>query len=42
MKVALGFDHRGVRLREAVIGAVKTAGHEAVDLGVGTDAQRVD
>ncbi|MCZ7589718.1 MAG: RpiB/LacA/LacB family sugar-phosphate isomerase [Gaiella sp.] len=42
MKVALGFDHRGCRLREAVIGAVAAAGHEPVDLGVETDAVRVD
>ncbi len=42
MKVALGFDHRGVRLRDAVIDAVGAAGHEAIDLGVDTDAVRVD
>jgi ribose 5-phosphate isomerase B len=42
MRVALGFDHRGVRLRDVVFGAVAEAGHEAVDLGVDTDAVRVD
>jgi ribose 5-phosphate isomerase B len=42
VKVALGFDHRGVRLRDSVIGAVRTGGHEPVDLGVDTDAVRVD
>jgi ribose 5-phosphate isomerase B len=42
MKVALGFDHRGVRLREALFEAVAATGHEAVDLGVDTDAVRVD
>ena len=42
MKVALGFDHRGVRLRETVLAAVADAGHDAVDLGVDTDAVRVD
>ena len=42
MRVAVGFDHRGVRLREDVIGAVDSAGHEVVDLGVETDAVRVD
>jgi ribose 5-phosphate isomerase B len=42
VKVALGFDHRGVRLRETVLAAVADAGHEAVDLGVDTDAVRVD
>jgi ribose 5-phosphate isomerase B len=42
MKVAVGFDHRGVRLREPVIDAVAAAGHDVVDLGVDTDAVRVD
>jgi ribose 5-phosphate isomerase B len=42
MKVALGFDHRGVRLRDAVFEAVAAEGHEAVDLGVDTDAVRID
>ncbi len=42
MKVAASFDHRGVKLREAVLGAIAAAGHEAVDLGVVTDAVRVD
>ena len=42
MNVALGFDHRGVRLRDTVLAAVAEAGHEALDLGVDTDAVRVD
>jgi len=42
VKVALGFDHRGVRLRETVFAAVRAAGHQPVDLGVDTDAVRVD
>ena len=42
MKVALGFDHRGVRLRDAVFAAVSGAGHQPLDLGVDTDAVRVD
>ena len=42
MKVALGFDHRGVRLRDTVIAAVRAAGHQPVDLGVDTDAVRID
>ena len=42
MKVALGFDHRGVRLREVVFAAVRGAGHQPLDLGVDTDAVRVD
>jgi ribose 5-phosphate isomerase B len=42
MRVAAGFDHRGSRLREAVFAGVAAAGHEALDLGVDTDAVRVD
>jgi len=42
MRVAASFDHRGVKLRDAVLGAVADAGHEALDLGVETDAERVD
>ena len=42
MRVALGFDHRGSHLREAVFAGVAAGGHEPVDLGVETDAVRVD
>jgi ribose 5-phosphate isomerase B len=42
VKVAVAFDHRGFKLRPAVIEAVREAGHEVVDLGVHTDAHRVD
>ena len=40
MRVALGFDHRGSHLREAVFAGVAAGGHEPVDLGVETDAVR--
>ena len=40
MKVAVAFDHRGVRLRDAVLDAI--ADHEIVDLGVETTTPRVD
>ncbi len=33
MIVACAFDHAGVPLRERVLGAVASAGHEALDLG---------
>jgi ribose 5-phosphate isomerase B len=33
MKVAVGFDHAGFPLRESVLAAVRTAGHEPIDLG---------
>lgn len=42
MKVAVGFDHRGVILRDAVFAAIAAAGCEALDLGVCDDAERVD
>ncbi len=42
MRVAVSFDHRGVKLREAVIAAIAADGHQEVDLGVDTDAVRVD
>jgi ribose 5-phosphate isomerase B len=42
MRVAVAFDHRGVKLREVVLATVAEAGHEVVDLGVNTDAERVD
>jgi ribose 5-phosphate isomerase B len=42
VRVALAFDHKGVSLRGAVLAAVRTAGHDAVDLGTDTDAERID
>ena len=40
MRVAVAFDHRGVRLRVAVLEAL--AGHDVVDFGTDTDAVRID
>jgi ribose 5-phosphate isomerase B len=37
MRIAVGFDHAGVPLRDAVMGAVAAAGHEVVDLGEADD-----
>ena len=42
MRVAVGFDHRGVRLRDRVLAEVAELGHEPVDLGTDTDAVRID
>jgi len=42
MRVAVGFDHRGVRLRDRILAEVVAAGNEAVDLGTDTDAERID
>jgi ribose 5-phosphate isomerase B len=42
MRVAVGFDHRGVRLREAVLEQTIALGHEVVDLGTDSAAARID
>ena len=42
MKVAVAFDHRGVRLREIVLETLRGSSYEVVDCGVDTDAVRVD
>jgi ribose 5-phosphate isomerase B len=42
MRVAVAFDHRGVKLRARVLQAVPGLGHELVDLGTETDTPRID
>jgi ribose 5-phosphate isomerase B len=42
MRVAVAFDHRGVKLRERVLEEVMRLGHEPVDLGTDSSAVRVD
>ena len=42
MRVAVAFDHRGVKLRERVLGELLADSHDVVDLGTDTDAERVD
>jgi ribose 5-phosphate isomerase B len=42
MKVAVAFDHRGVKLRARVLEELEALGHDIVDLGTDTDAVRVD
>jgi ribose 5-phosphate isomerase B len=42
MRVAVAFDHRGVKLRERVLEEVVRAGHEPVDLGVDAPKPMVD
>ncbi len=42
MRVAVAFDHRGVKLRDSVIEQIVALGHEVVDLGTDTDAVRID
>jgi ribose 5-phosphate isomerase B len=42
MRVATAFDHRGVHLRDEVLATLAELGHDAVDLGTDTDAERID
>src|SRR6476620_3941539 len=42
MKVAVAFDHRGVKLRERLLAEVAALGHEPVDLGTDKAEPRVD
>src|SRR4051794_14053222 len=42
MKVAVAFDHRGVKLRERVLEELDALGHEVVDLGTDSAAERID
>ena len=42
MRVAVAFDHRGVKLRERVLATLEELGHEAVDLGADRSEPRVD
>jgi len=38
----VAFDHRGVKLRARILEELERLGHDAVDLGTDTDAERVD
>jgi ribose 5-phosphate isomerase B len=42
MKVAVAFDHRGVKLRERVLEELTALGHEVVDLGTDNAAVTID
>ena len=42
MKVAVAFDHRGVRLRERILEELVRGGHEPIDLGVDRAEPMVD
>ncbi|MFL6004642.1 MAG: RpiB/LacA/LacB family sugar-phosphate isomerase [Gaiellaceae bacterium] len=42
MRVAAAFDHRGVKLREAVLEEIRVLGHEIVDLGTHDGTVRID
>jgi ribose 5-phosphate isomerase B len=42
MRVAVAFDHRGVKLRDTLLEELAGLGYEIVDLGTDTDAVRID
>jgi ribose 5-phosphate isomerase B len=42
VNIAVAFDHRGVSLRACILALLEEDGHDVVDLGTDTDAQRVD
>ena len=42
MRVAVAFDHRGVRLRDAVLSELDALGHDILDFGVETGEVRID
>jgi ribose 5-phosphate isomerase B len=42
VKVAVAFDHRGVKLRDRVLAELTALGHEAIDLGTDAPEPRVD
>ena len=42
MRIAVAFDHRGVKLRERVLDELGALHHDVVDLGTDSDAERVD
>ena len=42
MRIAVAFDHRGVKLRDAVLGQIVALGHEAQDLGTDDGSVKID
>jgi ribose 5-phosphate isomerase B len=42
MRVAVAFDHRGVKLRETILAELDALRHEAIDLGVDAPEPKVD
>ncbi len=42
MRVAVAFDHRGVKLRERILETVQGAGHDVVDLGTDAPEPKID
>ena len=42
MRIAVAFDHRGVKLRETLLQVLAAEGHEVLDLGTDTAEVRID
>jgi ribose 5-phosphate isomerase B len=42
MRIAVAFDHRGVKLREKILDVLVELGHETVDLGTDAPQPRID
>jgi ribose 5-phosphate isomerase B len=42
MKIAVAFDHRGVKLRDGVLATIEAEGHSVVDLGTDAPQPRID
>ena len=42
MRVAVAFDHRGVKLRDRILATIHGLGHETVDLGTDRSEPRID
>jgi ribose 5-phosphate isomerase B len=42
MRVAVAFDHRGVKLRDRILEELAALGHEVVDLGTDSGGRRID
>jgi ribose 5-phosphate isomerase B len=42
MRIAVAFDHRGVKLRDGVIQEIVALSHEVVDLGTDDPTVRID
>src|SRR5215203_3054566 len=42
MRVAVAFDHRGVKLRDRILETIQGLGHEPVDLGTDRPEPRID
>jgi len=42
MRIAVAFDHRGIKLRQKILEVLRELGHEIVDLGTDAPKPRID